>query len=147
MVIFHDIEIQDTRQCLLAALRRLREPEAAQHFEKSFKSLERLWEAISPDPCLYEHRHKYSWLCGIYIAHRRRQRGTRDTYGELSAKTKKLIEQNTAFAEIAEQLPVFRIGPDYEGQLDDLPTPADKAAALEAMLTVELAEDGGGFLY
>ena len=38
-------------------------------------SLERLWEAVSPDPCLYPHRHQYNWLCGIYVAHRRRQRG------------------------------------------------------------------------
>ena len=147
MAIFHHIEIEDTRKCLLASLRRLQEPEAAQLFEKNFKSLERLWEAISPDPSLYEHRHNYNWLCGIYVAHRRRQRGGRGTYGELSAKTRELIEQNTSFVDLAETLPVFRIGPDYQGQLEELPTPADKAAALEALLTVELAEDGDSFIY
>jgi type I restriction enzyme, R subunit len=148
MAIFHHIEIEDTRKCLLASLRRLqREPEAAQLFEKNFKSLERLWEAISPDPCLYEHRHNYNWLCGVYIAHRRRHRGGRGTYGELSAKTRELIEQNTSFVDLAENLPVFRIGPDYQGQLEELPTAADKAAALEALLTVELAEDGDSFIY
>ncbi len=56
---FKGITIADTRECLLAALRSLREPEAAKRFEQNFKSLERLWEAVSPDPCLYDHRHKY----------------------------------------------------------------------------------------
>ena len=145
---FDGIAIADTRECLLAALRRLRDPEAAQGFEQDFRSLERLWEAIAPDPSLYPHRHRYNWLCGIYVDHhRRRQRGSRDTYGELSAKTRQLIQENTTFLDIAETLPVFRIDQNYAGQLDELPTPADKAAALEAMLTAELSEDDPSFIY
>ena len=141
MATFEGIAIEDTRECLLTALRRLREPEAAKNFEQNFRSLERLWEAVSPDPCLYPHRIEYNWLCGIYVAHRRRQRGGTATYGELSAKTKELIEENTTFVEMAESLPVLKIDQDYAGKLDALPTPADKAAALEAMLTAELSED------
>lgn len=144
---FDGIAIADTRDCLLSALRRLRDPEAAKSFEQNFKSFERLWEAIAPDPCLYPHRFAYNWLCGIYVAHRRRQRGSRDTYGELSAKTQQLIRENTTFIDVAEALPVFKIGEDYVGKLDELPTPSDKAAALEAMLTAELAEDDPSFLY
>jgi type I restriction enzyme R subunit len=147
MELFEGIAIAATRESLLAALRRLREPEAAKNFEHNFKSLERLWEAVAPDPCLYPHRHEYNWLCGIYIAHRRRQRGSQDTYGELSAKTRQLIEENTAFLDIAESLPVFTIDKDYVTKLDELPTPADKAAALEAILTRELSEDDPSFLY
>ena len=77
---FDGIVIADTRECLLAALRRLRDPEAAKSFEQDFRSLERLWEAVAPDPSLYPHRREYNWLCGIYVAHRRRQRGSQDTY-------------------------------------------------------------------
>lgn len=144
---FEGIEIEDTRTCLLAALRRLRDPEAAKSFEHNFRSLERLWEAVSPDPCLYDYRRNYNWLCGIYIAHRRRQSGTRATYGELSAKTRQLIEENLEFVNIAESLPVFKIDADYVTQIEDLPTPADKAAALEAALTRELTEDDTSFTY
>ena len=147
MELFDGITIADTRECLLAALRRLRDAAAAKNFEHTFKSLERLWEAISPDPCLYPHRHQYNWLCSIYIAHRRRQRGSKDTYGELSAKTRQLIQENTTFVDIAESLPVFKIDKDYVAKLDELPTAADKAAALEAMLTRELAEDDPSFTY
>lgn len=147
---FKDITIADTRECLLAALRAIKDPDAAKIFEHNFKSLERLWEAVSPDPVLYEHRYTYNWLCSVFIAHRRRQRGAaqRDTFGELSAKTRELIEQNTTFMEIADSLPVFKIDKDYVTKLETLPTPADKAAALEAVLTAELAEDdGNSFTY
>lgn len=141
MELFHGITIAGTRECLLESLRRLRDPDAAKSFEQNFKSLERLWEAVAPDPCLYEHRHTYAWLCSVFVAHRRRQRGSRDTYGELSAKTRELIRENVTFMEVAESLPVFKIDQDYATKLDELPTPVDKAAALEAALTVELAEN------
>ena len=144
---FKGITIEDTRECLLAALRALRDPEAAKRFEQNFKSLERLWEAVSPDPCLYPHRHQYNWLCCIYVAYRRRLRGSRDTYGELAAKTRQLIQENTSFMQIAESLPVFKIDENYIARLDDLPSASDKAAALEAALTAELSEDDPGFIY
>jgi type I restriction enzyme, R subunit len=147
METFSEITRADTRDCLLAALRRLRDPETAKHFEHNFRSLERLWEAVAPDPCLYPHRYEYNWLCGIYVAHCRRQRGTRDTYGELSEKTRQLIKENTTFFDIAESLPVFKIDKDYVTKLEELPTPADKAAALEAVLTAELSEDDPSFIY
>jgi type I restriction enzyme R subunit len=149
MASFKGITIADTRDCLLAALRAVAEPEAAQIFEHNFKSLERLWEALSPDPCLYEHRFVYGWLCGIYIAYSRRKKGTalRGTFGELSNKTRALIEENTTFLEIALSLPEFKIDKDYVTKLDELPSAADKAAALEAYLDAELAEDEGSFAY
>jgi type I restriction enzyme R subunit len=146
---FKGIAIADTRECLLAALRAIKDPDAAKLFEHNFKSLERLWEAVSPDPCLYPHRYVYNWLCSIYIAHRRRQNGSakRDTFGELSAKTRELIEANTTFMDVADALPVFKIDKDYVAKLDELPSAADKAAALEAILTAELTEDEAGFTY
>jgi type I restriction enzyme R subunit len=147
MEFFAGIKIEDTRQCLLDALRRLSDPDAARTFEQNFRSLERLWEALSPDPCLYPYRFEYNWLCGIYVAHRRRQRGSGATYGELSAKTRQLIEENTTFIQLAESLPVFRIDKDYVTKIDELPSPADKAAALEAALTAELAEGDQSFTY
>jgi type I restriction enzyme, R subunit len=147
MELFKGIKIEDTRDCLLAALRRLADPDAAKNFEHNFKSLERLWEAVSPDPCLYDHRYGYNWLCGIYVAHRRRQRGSQSTYGELGVKTRKLIEENTRFMNVAEELPVYKIDKDYITKIDELPTPADKAAALEAILTRELEEGERGFTY
>jgi type I restriction enzyme R subunit len=145
MELFKDIPITDTRECLLAALRQLRDPENAKNFEHNFRSLERLWEAIAPDPCLYPFRHQYNWLCSIYLAHRRKP--IQETYGELSVKTRELIQKNTTFLRIAESIPVFKIDKDYVTRLDDFPSPSDKAAALEALLLGELSEDDPSFLY
>lgn len=143
--LFKDIPIEDTRACLLKALRRLRDPDIAKNFEHNFRSLERLWEAVAPDPCLYPYRQKYYWLSMIYLAHRRKP--IKETYGELSAKTRELIEENTTFLRIVDTLPVFKIDKDYVIKLDDLPDPADKAATLEAMLIGELSEDDPSFIY
>lgn len=147
MAYFEGVPIEDTRASLLAALRKLVEPEASKGFEQGFRSLERLWEAVAPDPCLYEHRHEYNWLCGVFVAHRRRKNGGKGTFGELAAKTRELIEKNTTFLEVAEALPVFKIDADYVGRLDELPTPADKAAALEAALTAEVTDGDPSFAY
>lgn len=147
MELFAGIKIEDTRACLLAALSRLRDPDAARNFQHNFKSLETLWEAVSPDPCLYELRHTYAWLCSIYVAHRRQQAGPRVTYEELAAKTRELIRQHTTFMQTAEELPVYTIDGDYLTRIDDLPSATDKAAMLEAALTRELCEGEGGFIY
>jgi type I restriction enzyme, R subunit len=144
---FAGVPLADTRESLLGALRRLREPEAARAFEHDFRSLQRLWEAVAPDPCLYEHRRPYRWLAIIYVAQQRRLHADTPRCGELAAKTRKLIEENTSFQEIAEDLPVYRIGGESQPAFDDLPTAADKAAAIEAVLTRELSEDDPAFTY
>ena len=74
-------------------------------------------------------------------------RGRQDTYGELAANTRQLIQENTSFMNISYSLPVFRIDENYIARLDDLPSASDKAAALEAALTAELSEDDPGFVY
>jgi len=143
---FAGIEIEDTRDCLLACLRRLVDSDKAHEFESQFKRTEVLWEAISPDESLYPLRHKYAWLCGIYIAHKRRNRRSMATAEELAAKTRQLIKEHTAFFAIAEDIPVYKIDANYLVKVRALPTPADKAAELEAALNRELVEQGG-FVY
>lgn len=143
MKVFEGIKIADTRDCLLTCLRRLADAEIAKAFETQFKRTETLWEALSPDECLYPHRFNYSWLCGIYLAHRRRNRRTLATTEELAAKTREIIQQHTTFFQIVESVPVYKIDADYLAKVRDLPTPADKAAELEAALTRELTEQQG----
>ena len=133
--LFEGVPRGDTRERLLAALARLVDPDVALRFEGSFKSSEALWEAVSPDPILYDLGRDFAWLSGVYVAHRRRQSGPIVTRGELGAKTRELIRAHTTFADAAEALPVFRIDADYVTKQDDLPTPTDKAVALEAALT------------
>lgn len=141
---FNGIQREDTRDCLMACLRRLADPGVALEFETQFKRMETLWEALSPDECLYDHRHDYTWLTSIYIAHRRRNRRALVTHEELSVKTRELIQQHTEFMEIAEQVPVYKIDANYLTKVDQLPNAADRAAELEAALTRELIEHNNG---
>jgi type I restriction enzyme, R subunit len=148
MAFFHGIKIEDTRDCLLACLRRLADPKNTTEFEAQFKRTETLWEAISPDECLYPMRYQYAWLCGMYVAHRRRNRRVLASHEELAAKTRELIQQNTSFMDMAEDVPVYRIDDKYLTRVQELPTAADRAAELESALNRELIEGGGkGFLY
>jgi type I restriction enzyme R subunit len=141
---FSGIHREDTRDCLMACLRRLADPGVALEFETQFKRMETLWEALSPDECLYDQRHDYSWLTSIYIAHRRRNRRALATHEELLVKTRELIQQNTEFMDIAEEVPVYRIDANYLTKVDQLPNAADRAAELEAALTRELIERNVG---
>jgi type I restriction enzyme, R subunit len=148
MAFFHGIKIEDTRDCLLACLRRLADPKNATEFEAQFKRTETLWEAISPDESLYPLRSQYTWLCSMYVAHRRRNRRVQATHEELAAKTRELIQKHTTFMDVAEDVPVYRIDANYLTRVQELPTAADRAAELESALTRELVEGGnGGFLY
>jgi type I restriction enzyme R subunit len=147
MKFFEGIAIEDTRDCLLACLRRLAEEQTAREFEAQFKRTEVLWEAIAPDECLYPHRKSYAFLCTMYIAHRRRNRRVQATHEELAAKTRQLIHDHIDVLDIAENLPVYKIDANYLTHVQNMPSAADKAAELEAALTAELTEGGGGFLY
>ena len=141
---FDGIHREVTRDCLMACLRRLADPGVALEFETQFKRMETLWEALSPDECLYDYRHDYSWLTSIYVAHRRRNRRALATHEELAMKTRELIQQNTDFMDIAEEVPVYRIDANYLTKVAQLPTAADRAAELEAALTRELIERNNG---
>jgi type I restriction enzyme R subunit len=141
---FTGIHREDTRDCLMACLRRLADPGVALDFETNFKRMERLWESLSPDECLFDFRHDYTWLTSIYIAHRRRNRRALATHEELSVKTRELIQQHTEFMEIAEEVPVYKIDANYLTKVGQLPTAADRAAELESALTRELIERNNG---
>ena len=74
--------------------------------------------------------------------------GAQDTYGELSAKTRQLIEENTTFIEIARSATGLQ---DRQGLRDASSTSCRRRRTrrrrLEAILTRELAEDEPGFTY
>ena len=148
MEVFESIVIEDTRECLLSALRRLRDSEVAKNFEQNFRSL----ETGSGKPCpltrAFTHSVASTTGCAVSTLHTGGDSaGVEKPMGSCLRRRRNLIEENTTFVEVAESLPVLNIGQGYAEKLGELPTPADKAAALEAMLTAELAEGDPSFLY
>jgi type I restriction enzyme R subunit len=141
LAFFDGIERKDTRECYLATRKRLRKTDVAREFTSSFKRLESLWEAISPDPVLYPMARDYVWLCGVYVSYRRRIARSPETRAVLAAKTRALIREHTSFLDVAEELPVYTIDADYVVKARKLPTPADRAAEIVDALTKEIAEN------
>ena len=120
---FEGITIEDTRDCLLAALRRLKDPDAGKVFEQNFKSLERLWRRWLPTQ-LCTRTATITTGCVASTSHTAvASAASTATYGELSAKTRRLIEENTTFIRTAEALPVFKIDKDYVTKVDQLRRP------------------------
>jgi type I restriction enzyme R subunit len=147
LAFFEGIPFEDTRDALLSCLRRLVDDKVGVKFTAAFRRLQTLWEALAPDEVLYPHRKEYAWLCGVYVAYRRRVNRRPTTHGELAAKTKELIEEHTEFMDVAEDLPVYKIDENYLTKVGELPNAADRAAELQAALARELSEDNAGFVY
>ena len=61
---FNDIKLENTYECTMALLNRLSELDQAK-WETEFHNVVQFWEAISPDPFLWDYRDKYLWLCNI----------------------------------------------------------------------------------
>lgn len=141
------IALDDTKGCLTACRTQLQSEEAWKAFKDDFRHLETLWEALSPDECLYPHRKEYAALCAVYVGCRRRKDRIDNTFEELGAKTRKLIRDNATFAEVMTATPVYKIDADYLAKARQLPTAEDRAAEMVDALTRELIDTPGGFAY
>ena len=131
MELFKGIRIEDTEGLPAGSASPTRRSGRRQELQRrNFKSLERLWEAVAPDPPW--DRYSYNWLCdcgrgaapalsSVHLWRARRQ------------ETRQLIEENTSFIETAQALPVYKIDKDYVTEKRSFQEPADKAAALEAV--------------
>lgn len=99
-----------------------------------------------PTIACYDHRRAYAWLAGVYITFRRQSKREPFTSRDPPAKTREMIRAHTEILDIADNVPIYKIDADYLVKVMALPTPADRAAEMEAALNAELL-DGGSFLY
>ena len=141
------IALADTKDCLVACRTRMKDEAAWKAFKDDFRHLETLWEALSPDQCLYAHRKEYAALCAVYVGCRRRKDRIDSTFEELGAKTRKLIRDNAVFNEVVTSIPVYKIDADYLAKARELPTAEDRAAEMVDALTRELIDNPAGFAY
>ncbi len=148
MELFEGITIADTRECLLAALAAPAGPGGGQELRAQ---LQEPGTAVGgggarPVP-LPAPLPRTTGCAGSTSLTGGGSAEARTPMASCPPRRAQLIQENTTFIDIAESLPVFKIDKDYVTKLDELPTPADKAAALEAILTGELSEDDPSFIY
>jgi len=139
MAFFKGIKIEETRECLLASLRRISDPETATEFRMLTNDIEVFWLGISPDVCLHPLRFKYAWLCSISLALWRLEWRSNHTRKDLGPNTREVIEQHTMMMiHLAEQVPACTIDAEYLSKISVLTVPADRALELKAALRWEI---------
>lgn len=124
---FEEIELEDSYECAMAIVRKLTELDQGK-FEQFYREVVQLWEAISPNPKLREHRDKYLWLnefYEIYLEEFKRSDFDAEVY---AAKTRKLIHETARLINFKGHLPEIKIDADYINKLKETKlSPSDKA--------------------
>lgn len=124
---FDNITLQDTYECSIAIVRRLSELDHTE-FEKEFRSVYQLYEAISPSALLVPYRDKYRWLIAIYQVYLSEYKRLDFDAEFYAAKTRQLINESTQILGFKGHLPEITINSKYLDVLNGTKlSPDDKA--------------------
>lgn len=124
---FAEIKLEDSYECSMAIVRRLSEIDHGK-FENDFREVVQLWESISPNPALREHKLKYLWLNEIYEIYLEEFKRISFDAEIYAAKTRKLIHESAKLINFKGHLPEIIIDSDYLNKLKDTKLdPSDKA--------------------
>lgn len=89
---FDGIDRTDTGfVALQAAMQRLPQGEARDKFAREFTGVQTIWEFLSPDPVLAQHKHDYQWLAKVYEAVKPTGVSNELLWARLGAKTLDLV--------------------------------------------------------
>lgn len=124
---FEDIKLEDNYECAMNIVRKLTELDHSK-FENSYREVVQLWESISPNPKLREHKEKYLWLNAIYEIYLDEFKRSDFDAEIYAAKTRKLIQENVKLINFKGHLPEIKIDSDYLSKLKETKlNPSDKA--------------------
>ncbi|MFZ2634180.1 MAG: type I restriction endonuclease subunit R [Desulfosalsimonadaceae bacterium] len=124
---FAAIKLEDTYDCAMAIVRKLSELDHGK-FENDYREVIQLWEAISPNPALREHKRQYLWLNEIYEIYLEEFKRLDFDVEVYAAKTRKLIQESAKLLNFKGHLPEIKIDSDYLNKLKETKLdPSDKA--------------------
>ena len=89
---------------LIAAQEHLPNNEVRDNYAADFNVLSRLWEALSPDPCLNEYREVYRWLSQVYESVKPATGNGKLLWHTLGAKTLDIINEHVYVDTIRDDL-------------------------------------------
>lgn len=89
---------------LIAAQDCLPNNEVRDKFASEFSVLARLWEALSPDPCLVPHNTDYKWLTQVYESVKPPSGNGKLLWHALGAKTIQLVHENVHLETVRDDL-------------------------------------------
>jgi type I restriction enzyme R subunit len=124
---FNEILLEDSYECSMQIVRKLSELDHGK-FENNFREVVQLWEAISPNPKLREHKLKYLWLNEIYEIYLEEFKRLDFDAEIYAAKTRKLIQESAKLINFKGHLPEIQIDSNYLNKLKETKlNPSDKA--------------------
>ena len=132
---------------LIAAQDCLPNDERRDAFAADFKVLNRIWEALSPDPVLTPYERDYRWLAQVYESLKPSTGTGRLLWHRLGAKTIELIHENVHVDAVRDDLDTLVVDADLlEAVLGD-PDPEKKAKEISVKLTARLRKHLGNPIF
>jgi type I restriction enzyme R subunit len=124
---FVGIVLEDTYECSIEIIRALTNTDHTQ-FEKNFRDVVQLYEAVSPHPELIRHKELYRWLLTIYEIYLEEFKRLDFDAEIYAAKTRKLIQESAKLISFHGHMPEIEIDDKYIQNLEQTRlTPEDKA--------------------
>lgn len=121
---------------LIAAQDCLPNNEKRDAFAAEYSVLGRIWEALSPDPCLTPYEKDYRWLTQVYESVKPPSGNGKLLWHVLGAKTIELVHENTELYAIRDDLETLVL--DAELIESVVGSPENKGKALEVSLVARL---------
>ncbi len=128
---------------LIAAQDCLPNNETRDKFAAEYSVLARLWEALSPDPCLSPYDTDYRWLTQVYESVKPPSGNGKLLWHALGAKTIQLVHENVHLETVRDDLDTLVMDAEVLESLLDDPDKGKKAKEVEIKLIARLRKHKG----
>lgn len=123
---------------LIAAQDCLPDNETRDKFAAEYSMLSRLWEALSPDPCLGPYEKGYKWLTQVYESVKPPSGNGKLLWHALGAKTIELVHENVHLETVRDDLDTLVMDAEVLEGLLDARDPDKKSREIEIKLIARL---------
>ena len=127
---------------LIAAQDCLPDNSTRDKFAAEYTVLERMFEALSPAPCLSPHENDYRWLTQVYESVKPPSGNGKLLWHALGPRTIALIHQNTHLDTVRDDLETLVLDAEVLESVLGAPDPEKKGKALEISLVARLRKHG-----
>jgi type I restriction enzyme R subunit len=127
---------------LIAAQDCLPNNEKRDAFAAEYSVLGRIWEALSPDPCLSPYETDYRWVTQVYESVKPPSGNGKLLWHVLGAKTIELIHQNTHLDTVRDDIETLVMDAEVLESVIGAPDPGKKGKTLEINLVARLRKHG-----
>ncbi len=128
---------------LIAAQDCLPDNETRDKFAAEYSVLSRLWEALSPDPCLGAYEKDYKWLSHVYESVKPPSGNGKLLWHSLGAKTIKLVHENVHLETVRDDLETLIMDAEVLEELIDDKDTDKKSKEIEIKLIARLRKHKG----